>query len=332
MVAAATALAHFGERWLDTQSLSLFFVAPIVFAAISYGVRASLAASLLSVIAINFLFVEPRYTLAVARAQDIGALLLLAMVGIVVSLVAERARATGAARLEAARERFKSDLLAGVSHDLRTPLSTIIFTLQSLQRFADDHASASRVELLALAEGEARRLAGLVDTLLASSRVEAGASPVHLEPVSIADVVASAFGDVTPSGAALSLSIPNDLPLISADAVLAARALANVLTNAVKYAGGSPIEVAARCENHRVILEVADHGPGLGEEPERLFQKFVRGVAGDGRAPGLGLGLPLARSFLELQGATLTASNRTDGGALFSLAFPCWTKGERDGG
>ena len=330
MVSAAALLAYFGERLLDPPSLALFFVVPIVLAAIAYGTRASLAASLLSVAAINFLFVEPRYTLAVARAQDAAALALFATVAVVVSIIAERARSAESARVEAARERFKAELLAGVSHDLRTPLSTIIFTLQSLQRFAD-HAPAERAELLGLAESEARRLAELVDVLLTSSRVEAGASPVQLEPVSAGDVVASALRDVKIDGVEIATSIPDTLPLMSADPALAARALGNVVSNALKYAGRSPISIDARCEAHSVIVEVSDRGPGLGEHPERLFEKFVRGVPGDGRAPGLGLGLSLARSFLTSQGGTLTAANRDGGGAVFTLRFPCWTKAARDG-
>ncbi len=331
MVGAAAVLSHLAETWLDPQSLALFFVVPIVLAAIRYGIRAALAASLLSVAAINFLFVEPRYTWAVARAQDLAALALFALVGALVSFIAERARAAETARLEAARERFKAELLAGVSHDLRTPLATILFTLQSLQRFHADHTLETRAELIDLAEAETRRLAQLVDTLLAASRVEAGAAPVRLEAASISDIVASALADTKSetSGIALSASIDEALPLVSADPDLARHALANVIANAAKYGAGSPISLTARCENHDIIVDVADRGPGLGDNPERLFQKFVRGVSGDGRTPGLGLGLALARGFMESQGGTLSAANREGGGAIFSLAFPSWTKAAR---
>jgi K+-sensing histidine kinase KdpD len=331
MVGAAALLAHFGERWLDPQSLALFFVAPIVLAAMHHGMRAAWAASLLSVAAINFLFVEPRYTLAVARVQDLAALTLFLIVSVLVSVIAERARTAEAARLEAARERFKSELLAGVSHDLRTPLATILLTLQNLQRFAADHVSETRKELIDLAETETRRLAELVDTLLAASRLEAGAAPVRLEAISMTDVAAAALSDTRAETAGLSIdtAIPETLPLISADPVLATRVLANVVSNAAKYGKGSPISVAARCEHHDVIVEVADRGPGLGDDPEHLFEKFVRGVSGDGRTPGVGLGLALARSFMESQGGALKAENREGGGALFTLTFPCWTKAAR---
>jgi len=170
-----------------------------------------------------------------------------------------------------------------------------------------------------------------VDTLLAASRLEAGAAPVRLEAASIADIAAAALNDAKEdlSGLPVRAAIPDDLPLISADPALAVRALANVLSNAVKYGKGSPISLAARCEHHDIVLEVSDQGPGLGEQPERLFEKFVRGVAGDGRAPGLGLGLALARGFMESQGGALKAANRNGGGAVLTLVFPCWTKTAR---
>ncbi|MCX7358552.1 MAG: DUF4118 domain-containing protein [Alphaproteobacteria bacterium] len=328
MVGVAAVLARFGEQWLDPQSLSLFFVVPIVIAAMRYGLGPALGASVLSVAAVNFLFVQPRFTLAVARPQDLGALALFVVVGVLVSVIAERARMAEAARLEASRERFKAELLAGVSHDLRTPLATIVFTLQSLQKFAADHGAEARAELLDLAEGEARRLSELVETLLSSSRMEAGQTPVRLEPVSVSEIVAAALADV---GAEAAVNVADDLPLVSADPALATRALANVLSNATKYAGGAWISVSARLENHNVLVEVADRGPGLGDDPERLFEKFVRGVDADGRAPGLGLGLALARTFMESQGGALNAANRDGGGAVFSLSFASWVKAARDG-
>lgn len=322
-IGAASLLARLAEPWFDPQSLSLFFVVPIVLIAIGYGFRASLAGALLSTLAINFLFVAPRYSLIVAREQDLAALVLFALVGAIVSMIAAQARAAEEARLAAARERIKADLLASVSHDLRTPLATIVFTLQSLQRFAADHAPEARDELLDLAEREARRLAALVDTLLDASRIEAGASPVHVQEASIADIVSAALDETKHDAAATAIStdIPQDLPPVRADPVLAARALANVLSNAFIHASGAPVSVEARRAGDVVVVAVADAGPGLGPDPERLFQKFQRGIEGDGRSPGLGLGLSLARGFLESQGASITARSGEGAGAVFELRF-----------
>jgi two-component system sensor histidine kinase KdpD len=126
MVGVAALLANWSEYWLDPQSLSLFFVVPIVIAAMRYGLGPALGASVLSVAAINFLFVQPRYTLAVARPQDLAALLLLAAVGVLVSLVAARARMAEAARAEAARECFtRSAHAAGDDHVHAAEFATV---------------------------------------------------------------------------------------------------------------------------------------------------------------------------------------------------------------
>jgi len=324
LTGGAAVLARFSEAWLDPQSLSLFFVVPIVVGAIVYGFRASLAAALLSTVAINFLFVAPRYSLSVARGQDAAALLLFALVAVMVSIIAERARTAELARVNAARESIKIDLLASVSHDLRTPLATIVLTLQSLRKFGEGHAPDTRDELLRLAEGEAERLARLVDTLLDASRIEAGAAPVHLQNVSIADIVAAALEETKREAGqtAISTNIPVDLPSVRADPVLSVRALANILSNALTHAPGAPVLLRASEAGDCVVLTVSDRGPGLGPDPERLFAKFERGVEGDGRRPGLGLGLSLARSLLESQGASITARSDLDAGATFDLRFP----------
>ena len=461
MTALAVIAARMAESALDPQSLSLIFVAPIVVAAIRYGFAASLAAALLGTLALNYFFVEPRYTFEVARAQDGAALALFAAVGGIVSAIAAQARAdafaaqlrawealalrdfaerlsvsadedaiaeaaaaaladlsqtpaalvaadgrawggpldeaareaarwsmstrqpnapapdaavdapwsfwpvnvagvapfalgarshaplgpersvaaaqiaaqTGLAlerarvaalavqaRRDAEREKLKSELLAGVSHDLRTPLATIVFTLQSLQRFSAEHAKETHDELLGLAEQEARRLAGLVDTLLDAARLEAGASPVRVETIAVEPLIERALAEAELGAASVDVALAPNLPPVSADPALAARALANLLENAARH-GGRVIQLRAVPSGDAVAIDVLDDGPGLGRDPERLFDKFVRGAAGDGRAPGLGLGLPIARSLIESQGGLLSARNREAGGALFRITL-----------
>jgi two-component system sensor histidine kinase KdpD len=234
------------------------------------------------------------------------------------------AREATANEVTVAGEKLKAELLAAVSHDLKTPLATILFTLQSLQKFADAHDAAARQALLAGAEAEARRLMAMVENLLDMNRLEAGALSVRPEPTDAADLVPVALARA--QDALGERQVVNRIApglTLRVDAGLFETALANVLANAGKYApDAQPIELTGGRGGGCGWIEVADRGPGFGEDPERLFAKFARGVAGDGRAPGTGLGLALARGFLRAMGGDVTAANRPGGGAVVRLSAP----------
>jgi two-component system sensor histidine kinase KdpD len=226
-------------------------------------------------------------------------------------------------RLQAASERLKADLLAAVSHDLKTPLSTILFTLQSLRKFAAEHDAKTRDELLAAAESETARLSQMVENLLDMNRIEAGALPVQPVPAEPADLVAAALARA--HTALERHRIVNEVaegsPLL-VDEALFESALANLLENAGKYSPqGSEVRIRSGRQGDLGWVEVLDEGPGLGGDPERLFEKFARGRAGDGRPPGTGLGLSIARGFLEAQGGKVEAANRSDGKGAFVRLF-----------
>ncbi len=230
------------------------------------------------------------------------------------------------ARVGLESERVKADLLAAVSHDLRTPLSTILFTLQSLQRFGDAHGADTRAELLALAEAETARLAGLVGNLLDMNRIDADAMAVRLAPAAAADLVAAAVQRATGAleGRPVTVSVAGTLPAVLIDFGLAETALANVIENAARYSPpGAPVEIRAAVQGDGLLIEVLDRGPGFPEPAEPLFGRFTRGVQGDGRPPGTGLGLAIARGFLTAQGGAIEATRRDDGGgALVRLRLP----------
>ncbi len=222
-----------------------------------------------------------------------------------------------------AGEQLKSDLVAAVSHDLRTPLSTILFTLQSLQRFGGQHDDQARAELLAGAEAETSRLAGMVDNLLDMNRVESGALGDRREACDAADLVETAL--TRAAGVLRGRTVLNRVApgvTLQVDPALFETALANVLANAAKYAPEGDIEITAARADNEGWVEVSDRGPGFGRDPDALFARFVRGEAGDGRAPGTGLGLALARAFLRAMGGDATARNREDGGAAVRLTAP----------
>ncbi len=231
------------------------------------------------------------------------------------------------ARVEAEGERLKGTLLASVSHDLRTPLSTIRTAVESLQQFGDKHDRATRDALLGAASTEVGRLTRFIDNLLDMSRIDAGAVHVKRQPTEVVDLVEHALDRMRGllQGKIISRDVSTGLPRVFVDPNLVEAAIGNVLENAAKYAPeGSTVLVRAFRQDSRVTIEVLDEGSGFPAEAiPRLFDKFARGVEGDGRPPGTGLGLAIAKGFLEAQGGSIEAANGSDRhGAVVCMRLP----------
>lgn len=231
------------------------------------------------------------------------------------------------ARLGAERERLRASMLTSVSHDLRTPLASIIGALSSLRSFAERYDASAREELLATAQGEAERLDRFVGNLLDMTRLDAGAIVPAREAVEVGDLISTALRRAAPllAGHGVTSIVAPDLPVLALDFVLAEQVLFNLLDNAAKYsADGGRIAVEARRDGGRIEIVVRDEGPGLAEaDLDRIFEKFYRAESGDRRRAGTGLGLAIARGFVEVMGGTLTARNRKDrSGAEFVVGFP----------
>jgi two-component system sensor histidine kinase KdpD len=231
------------------------------------------------------------------------------------------------ARVEAEGERLKGTLLASVSHDLRTPLSTIRTAIESLEQFGDRHDTATRAELLSMAGTEVRRLARFIENLLDMSRIDAGAVHVRRQPTEVATLVEHALERtrLLLQAKTISRDVSTGLPKVLVDANLIEAVIANVLENAAKYApDGSTVLVRAFRQDSGVTLEVLDEGSGFPPEAmAHLFDKFARGVDGDGRPPGTGLGLAIAKGFIEAQGGSIEAANRSDrSGAVIRMRLP----------
>jgi two-component system sensor histidine kinase KdpD len=232
--------------------------------------------------------------------------------------LAERA---GTARELAAVDRQRTALLAGVGHDLRTPLAGIKAAVSTLRQTDVDWSARDRDDLLATIEESADRLDSIVANLLDASRLEAGAFSVQARPVALDEVVGAAVLAVgADAGEKVRVDVPEDL-LVQADPGLLERVFVNLIDNAVRHGGGSA-EVSAAAGEFSARVKVSDDGPGLDEsERERLFEPFVR--VGD-RSPrsGVGLGLSVARGFTEAMGGTLIADRAPSGGLLMRLRLP----------
>jgi K+-sensing histidine kinase KdpD len=219
-------------------------------------------------------------------------------------------------------DRQRTALLAAVGHDLRTPLAGIKAAVSSLRQTDVDWSREERDTLLATIEESADRLDAVVGNLLDASRLEAGALSVHPEPLALVEVVGAAILGVPEAAGKVQVEVPDDLPLVLADRGLLERALVNLVDNALRHgASEQPVEVRAFAGGESAKLEVADHGPGVSQEQrERLFEPFGR--LDDRGSAGVGLGLAVARGFVEAMGGAMVADATPGGGLTMRLRIP----------
>ncbi|MBW5420963.1 DUF4118 domain-containing protein [Streptomyces sp. BG9H] len=224
------------------------------------------------------------------------------------------------ARTLAEGNRIRTALLAAVSHDLRTPLAGIKAAVTSLRSDDVEWSDEDEAELLAGIEEGADRLEHLVGNLLDMSRLQTGTVTPLIREIDLDEVVPMALGGV-PDGSA-ELDIPETLPMVAVDKGLLERAVANIVENAVKYAPeGEPVKVSASTLGERVEVRVVDRGPGVPDTAkDRIFAPFQR--YGDApRGAGVGLGLAVARGFVEAMGGTLAAEDTPGGGLTMVLTL-----------
>jgi two-component system, OmpR family, sensor histidine kinase KdpD len=231
------------------------------------------------------------------------------------------------ARLEAESDRLRSALLTSISHDLGTPLASIIGAASSLNASGARYDEAQRAELVSTLLEEAERLNRFVANLLDMTKLESGAIEAKRELIDLGEIVATSLqrGAKVLAGHAVKVELEPDLPMLALDYVLFEQVLFNLLDNAAKYApAGSTIEIRARQRGAAVEIEVLDEGEGVPpDQLERIFEKFHRVQEGDGRRPGTGLGLAICRGFVSAMGGKIRTRNRTDRrGADFIIEFP----------
>ncbi|WP_029554865.1 sensor histidine kinase KdpD [Xanthobacter sp. 91] len=235
------------------------------------------------------------------------------------------------ARLDAETDRLRSALLTSISHDLKTPLASILGAAGTLKSFAAALSEDQRGEMLATIEEEALRLNRFIANLLDMTRLESGAIVPNASPNDLAEIVGSAMRRAASilKDHRVEIDLAPDLPMLNVDPVLFEQALFNLLDNAAKYApAGSLVSLHGWAENGQegghVTLQVLDEGPGIPDEDvDKVFDKFFRARKQDQVRAGTGLGLAICRGFIEALGGTIAVANRADrSGAVFTIDLP----------
>jgi two-component system, OmpR family, sensor histidine kinase KdpD len=248
---------------------------------------------------------------------------------IAIAIEAERLTADAAeASLLTEVDAVRTALLRAVSHDLRTPLATIKAMISGLRDTDVDWTPGEMAEAFATVDEETDRLNRLVGNLLDASRLQSGALAVSIRPTALEEPVSAAIHSVGQSGESVAVSLPDDLPLVQADAALLERSLANVLANALRHSPpDQPVRLEAGVVGADVHLRIVDRGPGIpSRQRARVVAPFQR--LGDQRTDdGVGLGLAIAVGFVEAMDGTLTLDDTPGGGLTVTIVLHRATPG-----
>jgi K+-sensing histidine kinase KdpD len=320
----AATLALFAVRdHLGEAHVALVFLLVVLGASAAGGRILGIATALVAFLAFDWFFLPPYNTLLLRNPFDWLVLFVFLVTSVVAAQLLYRARSERAAveRAEALREadKLKDALLASLSHDLRTPLTTIKALAHELQPLGDERTF--------IIEEQADRLNRLVTDLLEVARLEGGALPLDIQVNAADDLLGAVAQQVSgrqdQDRLKVSLDDPSTLSFGRFDFVHSLRILGNLVDNAFKYSpAGTPIEVTGGIEADKLIFRVSDRGGGIAAaDRDGVFTPFYRSPV---RASGqnAGLGLSIARRLAEAQGGTLTYTDRDGGGAVFELRLP----------
>ena len=331
-----------------TDQVMIYLLGVIV---VAFHVRLApaLVAALASVAAFDFLFVPPRYTFDVAEDRYLVTFAVMAVVGTVVSSLGTKVRAQARlaeqreqrtvqlyelanshaharheAELAAEREQLRASLLASVSHDLRTPLATIVGAVTTLEDSNVALDDATRRSLLAAIHEQAEHLSKLLRNLLEMTRIEGGGVRLTREFGAVEEPIGTVLATLRHriGDRQVVVHSPSEPLFTVFDPVAVELVLSNLVENALCH-GRDPIEIELSSEDgNEIAVRVRDRGPGIAPGDERqLFEKFYRGP--QARSGGAGLGLAIVRILIEASGGRVWARAREDGvGAEFGFTLP----------
>jgi K+-sensing histidine kinase KdpD len=354
VIAAATAALRGLGNHINPPTVALTFVLIILFLAIAWGPKPAVLASLLAVGCFNFFFLPPVGTFHIADPENWIALIVFLITAVTTGQLSARAKLRAdeatSARQEIERlyhelqdsfeeasqakalkqsERLKSALLDAVTHDLRTPLTSIkasVSTLLDDQNSTNLREAAARLdemgrrELLVVINEEADRLDKFIEDLMALARIEAGELQLRREWGSLEEIFVAAMkrASLATRNHHVELALEDELPSVMVDERAVAEVIYVLLENAAKYSpSGSVIQLSAQAgPQDMVTLAIEDEGPGIERElRERVFDKFFRATRnGDlsGQRPGTGMGLAIARGIVEAHGGRIRIEDAAD--------------------
>jgi len=331
IAATLVGLLFSGLKIPEANIIAVYILGVLIISIITSSWMYSFLASVISVLAFNFLFTIPRFTL---RAYDpsypvtFGIMFLVALItGSLASRMKEYARESAQAAMQIEKEQLRADLLRSISHDLRTPLTSISGNASNLLSNENEFSQETRMQIYGDIYDDSMWLIKLVENLLSVTRIEDGRMDLRMSAELMDEVIAEAMRhtDRNRDGRKIEVSSDEEFILGKMDARLIVQVVINLVDNAVKYTPeGAQIRIHTGKKDGMVVVSVSDTDPGIPDEQKsKVFDMFYTGTnrAADGRR-SLGLGLGLCRSIIRAHGGEIWVSDNKPQGAVFTFTLP----------
>ena len=316
-------------QWFSIPSVTpmVFVLGVFLIAWRTQGYFWGIASSLVSVMAVNYAFTYPYWAFNLIRPECLASAVVMLMVSIMTSTLTTRVKKQEQLRMESEKEKMRANLLRAVSHDLRTPLTSISGNASNLLSNGETLDTETRNKICTDIFDDAQWLIGLVENLLSITRIEDGRMNLQISPQLMDEMIEEALHHVNRKSCehTITTQYGDEILLVNVDARLIMQVVVNLVDNAIKYTPvGSVIQISAYRKDHQVVVDVADNGPGIPDRAKaQVFEMFYTGqsrIADSHRS--LGLGLPLCRAILTAHGGTLTLRDNIPNGSVFSFALP----------
>lgn len=330
-------LSYYIQFVFETDTLvPTVFVLGVFFVSLqTEGYVWGVMASLVGVMLVNFAFTAPYFEIDFITPINMFAAFVMLIIAIMTSTLTTKIKQTEKIKAESERERMRGNLLRAVSHDLRTPLTSIYGATSVIIENYDSLSKEKQLKLLGEIHEDSQWLIRMVENLLSVTRIDNNITKVKKDYVVLEELMDSVivkFKKHYPNEN-LSVDVPKDFISIPMDPILIQQVLMNFMENAVIHAKGmTQLAISVRIENQTAIFEVKDDGCGIAEDRlQRLFTGYLErdtSVPMDGSRNNMGIGLSVCSTIVKAHGGRIYAENRPEGGALFAFTLEMEDKNE----
>lgn len=312
---------------VDEHITTVFVFGVFVVSLLTEGYIYGLISAFIAVIAVNFAFTFPYFAFNFTIPQNFLSALVMIVISVVTSALVTKLKRWQEIKAEGEREKMRADLLRAVSHDLRTPLTTIYGSSSAILESYESLNDAQKLKMLSGIKEDSQWLISMVENLLSVTRLDGSHIDLIKTPTAVdelIDTVILKFKKRYPEKQ-LSIDLPEEIIIVPMDAMLIGQVIINILENAVQHATGmTEIKLAVKSDNNKAIFEISDNGCGIDSDClKHIFSGYYSAgePSPDSKKRNSGIGLSVCAAIINAHGGSIEAENRVGGGALFRFAL-----------